>query len=275
MNNERFKNIVVFVISIFLSSILFFYNLYYLKSEIIFSLLYIIPLSLTLWFSNRIFSIIVFVIIIFYYLTINIIYIRSLDLFIIDVILKVFCFIYIFVLLIIRKNLFIKEQKNARTDKLTNVLNRFSLYEKLSYEINASRRNKFPLTVSYIDLDNFKSINDNKGHKEGDKLLMHFTSEIAGNLRQTDYISRLGGDEFFLVLPNTVIENSKILLNKLYMNINEMFIRFNWNEVSMSMVCCFSHENIPDFDKIISIADKEMYNIKTSGKNDIRYNEFN
>jgi diguanylate cyclase (GGDEF)-like protein len=107
------------------------------------------------------------------------------------------------------------EKMIARTDNLTNAVNRRHFFELLQSEIHRSERNKNPFSVAYLDLDNFKYVNDQFGHDAGDKLLclMVRVSEMA--LRKIDVVARLVGDEFAFLLPETSQEGSRIAISKL------------------------------------------------------------
>jgi len=96
-----------------------------------------------------------------------------------------------------------REASLARTDSLTGVGNGRSFCDRANWELAALRRTKRPITVAYLDLDHFKSVNDTLGHTEGDRLLQSVAKAIQGRLRATDLVARLGGDEFGILLPDT------------------------------------------------------------------------
>ncbi len=91
----------------------------------------------------------------------------------------------------------------ANTDELTGVANRRRLFEALAHEMTRARRSKLSLTVAMIDLDHFKAYNDAFGHSAGDELLQRFTSRVSSRVRSQDLLTRYGGEEFCLVLPET------------------------------------------------------------------------
>lgn len=91
----------------------------------------------------------------------------------------------------------------SRTDSLTGLNNHRIFYERLTDELNRARRYDSPLSIVLIDLDNFKAINDTKGHQFGDHLLITCAEQLRAGLRQTDIICRYGGDEFGLILTET------------------------------------------------------------------------
>jgi len=124
-----------------------------------------------------------------------------------------------FIFLLIMSTLFSALRKNLNTEKelssrdpLTGALNRRSFFDLAEYEINRSHRYELPFTVAYIDLDNFKSINDQFGHRVGDQLLITVVSTFRSNIRSTDILARFGGDEFVILLPETSGEAAMMFL---------------------------------------------------------------
>jgi GGDEF domain-containing protein len=93
------------------------------------------------------------------------------------------------------------EQALARMDHITGAINSRYFHELLDMELNRSRRYKHPFTLVYMDLDNFKQVNDKFGHMEGDKLIRFIVDELKLQLRNTDIVTRLGGDEFAILFP--------------------------------------------------------------------------
>ncbi|MFP4444004.1 MAG: diguanylate cyclase [Spirochaetia bacterium] len=100
-------------------------------------------------------------------------------------------------------------RKIATIDSLTGLYNRRSLIRQMEREINRCKRYKTPFSMLMIDIDAFKKINDTKGHSGGDKVLKHFGEILAGNIRQSDFASRYGGDEFVVMMPNTEEEAAR------------------------------------------------------------------
>lgn len=91
----------------------------------------------------------------------------------------------------------------AESDFLTGCMNRRSFDEKLNQEISRSQRQNYPLSVAMFDLDHFKRVNDTYGHATGDAVLQHFAHFVQGNIRLTDSLARLGGEEFAVLMPDT------------------------------------------------------------------------
>jgi diguanylate cyclase (GGDEF)-like protein len=163
-------------------------------------------------------------------------------------------------------------KKLARTDFLTGVHNARSFYEFINSEMERIARYKHSLTLAYIDLDNFKFINDQYGHVMGDKLLYLVSVILQKNLRTTDMVARLGGDEFSILFPETDYEQSEMAIQKIQANISDLMKQNNWpTTVSIGMVTCKLSCSV---DGLIKMADTLMYSAKNSGKNMIKHAVF-
>jgi diguanylate cyclase (GGDEF)-like protein len=158
----------------------------------------------------------------------------------------------------------------AHYDVLTNLPNRTLMMDRLHQAISLSNRDKKQLAFVFIDLDGFKNINDSYGHDIGDKLLMTVARRMKESLRESDTLSRIGGDEFVAILPNLVTSrDSKVYLYRLLeaaskpVHIDNLII-----QVSASMGVAF----YPQIKKISATllmhqADEAMYQAKQAGKN--------
>jgi diguanylate cyclase (GGDEF)-like protein len=160
------------------------------------------------------------------------------------------------------------EREISRYDALTNVLNRKAFYEILLGEIQRSIRYNHPITLVYLDCDNFKSINDKYGHKTGDILLQMLAETIKLNIRNVDIVGRLGGDEFSLILPESNFDSANTVLTKIQRLTAAMFKRKKW-KVSLSIGACTYIEPPLSADAAIQHVDKLMYKAKNEGKNKI------
>ncbi len=158
----------------------------------------------------------------------------------------------------------------ARTDPLTKAANRRAFYEMAIHEIERSRRYKRPFTVAYIDVDNFKRINDRLGHQTGDMLLRITVDTLKQILRASDVVARLGGDEFSILMPETSYDSAGPVLCRIQERlIAEM--RANKWRVTFS-IGAITFANPPDTaDELVRMADSLMYSVKGSGKNAIRH----
>jgi len=165
----------------------------------------------------------------------------------------------------LRKNL--DSEKNlANCDPLTGTLNRRAFFDIAEYEINRSHRYEHATTIAYIDLDNFKEINDTRGHAVGDKLLITVTKTVLDNIRSTDILSRFGGDEFVLLLPETQTDAAAKILKKIHAQLNQAMSEKSW-PVSFSIGAVTYPSTPPSVEEVIKKADMLMYEVKRSGKN--------
>lgn len=98
--------------------------------------------------------------------------------------------------------------ENARRDPLTRVYNRLGFEDLLQREIGLARRHGTPLSIAFLDIDRFKSVNDTYGHAVGDNVIRLFVECVVANIRDTDVLARYGGDEFVLLLSNTALEGA-------------------------------------------------------------------
>ena len=130
------------------------------------------------------------------------------------------------------------------------------------------RRNSPGLLL--LDLDNFKVVNDLFGHQVGDAVLRSIVDELKAQLRKTDIVARVGGDEFALLLPSTIQPEAEIVLSKVHANLSEAMKRSAWPVTfSMGAVTCVRPPYAAE--QLINLADELMYAVKNSTKNDVRF----
>lgn len=163
-----------------------------------------------------------------------------------------------------------EERLAARTDYITGVVNARYFNELLQMEVERIRRYPHPITVVFIDVDNFKLVNDLFGHKMGDEVLRLIAGELKAQLRSTDCIARLGGDEFALLLPSARQADAEVVISKVHTHLRTEMRRRNLPVTfSMGAVTCI----VPPYsaEQIINMADELMYEVKNSTKDDIRF----
>lgn len=160
----------------------------------------------------------------------------------------------------------------ARFDSLTQIANRRYFLEQLPAEINRTHRHCKPFTLLYLDVDNFKTVNDSMGHAEGDKALRMLAEELRTGARLTDLPARLGGDEFVVLLPETSLNDARRIVHRIKYQIDERIQRAQWPiSVSVGAVTFVSPQG--SVDDVIHSADRAMYKAKTQGKNRIVFLE--
>lgn len=162
----------------------------------------------------------------------------------------------------------LESRRLAVIDPMTGVLNRKAGLAYIRDSIKIARRRKQSLTVCYIDLDNLKYVNDNYGHREGDKTIRSAAKLMKSALRETDAICRLGGDEILLVLTDTTIGESYAVLARM-----EELIRRRNDKARIPWKLEYSYglaEHSPGgkhtADELVDIADRNMYKMKMSKK---------
>lgn len=161
------------------------------------------------------------------------------------------------------------EKRGANTDALTGLYNRTALEQRTAAECNRSRRTGHPLTIAFIDCDDFKQLNDTRGHITGDELLRQIADVLRNHTRSYDTIARWGGDEFVAVLPETTAESAKIVCRRLHRQLTEVGARQS-PPVSFS-IGVVTYQSIPDGEDLVQRPDALMYAVKRAGKNDIRF----
>lgn len=163
-----------------------------------------------------------------------------------------------------------QEKRLARIDPLTRVLNRRYLYEMAEQEIHRSRRYNRIFSIAYLDLDNFKAINDTKGHHVGDDLLCIVARTITENMRCADMVARIGGDEFVVLLPETGAQDARTAVVKLQERLMERMEARKW-PVSFSVGLVTYYCPPASVDEMLKKADGLMYEVKAQGKNAFKH----
>ena len=248
----------------------------YTGYELGFSIFYVFPISLVVWSLGRTYGIVISIVSAAVWLKADLVdgHVYSNQLIPVwNAFIRFSFFLIIVLLLAALKKSMEREQRLARTDPLTGAINSLHFYELLEIEINRLQRYKNPFTLAYIDLDNFKKINDQSGHHIGDAVLVDIVKNTKKNLRKTDMVARIGGDEFVILFPDTLQDNAKIVLTKLQTSLLEEMSKNNW-PVTFSIGALTCMPTSFDASEIIKKADNLMYDVKNKGKNAISYGVF-
>ena len=162
----------------------------------------------------------------------------------------------------------------AITDSLTGLHNRYYLNEISRIELLKSKRYSYPIAAAYLDLDHFKKINDTYGHDVGDIVLKQFSHLVKNSVRESDLVFRLGGEEFFILMPyvdkkgaQSIIERTREILKK------DGCIHIGKEEICYTFSAGITDtiESGHNLDDLIKAADKRLYEAKTRGRDKIVY----
>jgi len=157
----------------------------------------------------------------------------------------------------------------AHHDLLTGLPDRHYLLELLDDLLTSSKTNNKQLVVMFIDLDNFKTINDTMGHQAGDELLKEVARRLSNCLREKDIVSRIGGDEFIIIVPElTDITDSEKVASKVLATMNNEFLFAGRTlKITASIGMASYPEHADETQGLINSADQAMYKAKKDGKN--------
>lgn len=163
-----------------------------------------------------------------------------------------------------------REKTLARMDYLTGAANARAFVDTARLELSRSRRYQHPLTIAYIDVDNFKTVNDQLGHSAGDAVLRMTVTTIRRNLRASDLVARLGGDEFALLLPETGPDAAEVVGRKVQSRLLSEAEAQGWSVTfSIGVLTCLTPPETVE--EAIYAADALMYSVKKSRKNMIKF----
>lgn len=170
-----------------------------------------------------------------------------------------------------RKQSSISLEYLATHDSLTGVYNRREFDRRLRMSLHRADRDSSPLTLLYMDLDQFKVVNDTCGHKAGDVLIKQLSQQLSDVVGSKGMLARLGGDEFGLLLHDENAEMAYLLANKLLNTVQEF--RFIWQNriftLGVSIGLVHWHEDIKSTEQLLSMADAACYMAKEQGRNQI------
>lgn len=180
-----------------------------------------------------------------------------------------FCFLLLTTVLLGRlREAYRSASESSRSDFLTGLANRREFFAVAEQErLRAARYGKC-VSVAYMDLDGFKEINDQLGHSAGDTILMEIANELRNNLRATDVVARMGGDEFVILLPETDAPAAKAKVEQLRELLLQLARQRNWPVTYSIGLVTFLHPP-KSTDEMIGEADHLMYAVKRGTKNNL------
>ena len=245
--------------------------------ELSFFLFYLIPISLVAWFGGKRLGLLISAASAIAWFSADFLsgnrYLNP-SLYVWNTLFRLGFFLVVTMLLSALQQAYIVNQELAQTDYVTGAISVRHFYELTRIESGRFRRYQHPFSLVYIDLDNFKAINDRLGHITGDKLLRVLVENIQQQIRPTDVLARLGGDEFALLLPETGAEQIKIFIGRLHSSLANDMLRKGWM-VTLSMGVVTFKQLPKSVDEMVRLADAAMYSVKTNGKNGVCYRVYN
>lgn len=240
--------------------------------EFAFSVFYVLPIFLVTWFTNRWLGLVTSVASTIIWLVADIATGRTYTSPFIPFWNSCIRFAFFMIITILLSSLK-SSLELAHTDHLTSAINSRYFYEIVQMEMNRFQRNQHPFTIAYIDIDNFKAVNDRFGHVVGDQVLIALVSSIRKVIRRSDFIARLGGDEFAVLFPETDQEASRIIFSKIQNSFLEAVQQRNWSVTfSCGVVTCRAAPQT--ISELIRTTDELMYLAKSDGKNIVKYSTY-
>jgi len=161
-----------------------------------------------------------------------------------------------------------EERDKAQVDALTGIPNRLAYDEFIQEEFTRWQRYKQPLSLCIIDIDKFKNVNDTYGHKAGDKVLVTVAELCNSRIRDTDFFSRYGGEEFMLILPQTNLAQAKVVAENLRREVDECSFHYAQDPVTITVSCGLAEFKKGDtVESVFLRADAALYTAKQGGRN--------
>lgn len=158
----------------------------------------------------------------------------------------------------------------AERDQLTGAYNRRSFFTILEKLCAGNKREHTPMAVCYIDLDHFKEVNDQFGHRTGDVVLQRFVAMVESEVRERDLFARFGGEEFVIVLPDTGLENAQEIAERIRQQLIELEfpgIPSGYVTCSIGVAAVEQYVDYSAFDQLLERSDNALYDAKRSGRN--------
>ena len=159
------------------------------------------------------------------------------------------------------------------TDEMTGVFNRRFAYQVLARQMDISKKEKRGFVICFIDIDNLKTVNDTYGHAAGDQVLRQLGQHCHNRLRDSDFLGRIGGEEFALLLPDTPQDSAFHVAERMREQLSKTSIALD-NGITLEITASFGvasvNEEGADFNAMLHRADAAMYNAKHGGRNQVK-----
>jgi len=165
-----------------------------------------------------------------------------------------------------------REETLARMDSLTQVYNAGAFKDITDRLLKLAARHNHPSVLGFIDLDNFKVVNDAAGHSAGDLVLQAVAKTLVRCVRSTDVVGRLGGDEFAVFMPEIDLDGARHAFDKIHHDLMREAVERNLS-IGFSIGVAVFPDSPSSVDKALGLADRLMYRVKKSGKNQVRYEQ--
>lgn len=162
----------------------------------------------------------------------------------------------------------------ARTDGLTGLYARRAFEDRLEHDLALVQRHHGAITLAYVDVDDFKAVNEAQGHAGGDRVLKEIGRVLGASVREADTAARVGGDEFALVFPDTDAEGAQQIVSKLTRELRERLAADGGWKVSCSIGVVTFVDAAISAKEAVAAADEVMYRVKRSGKAAVEFSVF-
>lgn len=165
-----------------------------------------------------------------------------------------------------------REREASRKDMLTDLANRLEFTERFAIEQSRSDRSGKPYSLLFIDIDQFKSLNDEQGHHIGDEALKSLSAILTNNSRAGDVVCRFGGDEFALLFPETDDTSCAMLASRIIEVAKAEFQNKGW-PIALSVGCVTGSGSSQSIEELLQIADGKMYSMKKEARTQLRIDD--